>query len=299
MAVATVVLRRRELLDDVERRLDAPGLVTGATLVVVLLSTTGAWYVAAPVALVAAAGLLWPGLRERPALWWALAGFLAAGVHQVWTRADNHQYLIVYWVLALALAAASSDPARARAAAARWLLAAVFVLATAWKLTNPAFVDGSFFEFTLLTDSRFEPVATVLGGVAEADLEANRTVFEVMDGAEPGTSVGLLGRSARLVLLADVLTLWTLAIEGLVALAFLAPAGSRLGRGRDQVLLVFVVTTYLAAPVLGFGWMLLVLGLAQRRGSPERHLRLAYVAAFVVVRLAATPLTAIAAGAAT
>ena len=54
------------------------------------------------------------------------------------------------------------------------------------------------------------------------------------------------------------------------------------------------MTTYLAAPVLGFGWMLLVLGLAQLR-STAGHLRVLYVAAFVVVRLGATPVLELAA----
>ena len=181
MAVAvTLPPARPAMLDAVDRRLQAPGLVTGATLVVVLLATTGAWYVAAPVSLLTAAALVFPELRDRPLLWWALLGCLGAGVHQVWTQADNHQYLIIYWVLAVALAAASVDPVRARALAARWLLAAVFSVATLWKLSNLAFVDGSFFEFTLLTDSRFAPVASVIGGIDAHDLDANRTVFEAM-----------------------------------------------------------------------------------------------------------------------
>jgi hypothetical protein len=287
---------RAVVLDAVDRRLRSPGLITGATLVVVLLATTGAWYVAAPVSLLAGAALVFPELRDRPQLWWALVGCLGAGVHQVWAQADNHQYLIVYWVLVVALAASSVDPAGARALAARWLLAAVFVLATLWKLTNPDFVDGSFFEFTLLTDSRFEPVASVIGGIDAADLEVNRTVFDTMEGAAPGAAVGLLGHTSRLALLADVLTVWTLVIEGAVALAFLSPGATRLGRHRDHLLIAFIVTTYLAAPVLGFGWLLLVLGLAQCR-STTGHLRVAYVAAFVVVRLGATPLLEIAAGA--
>ena len=72
------------MLDAVDRRLQTPGLVTGATLVVVLLATTGAWYVAAPVSVLTAAALVFPELRDRPLLWWALLGCLGAGVHQVW-----------------------------------------------------------------------------------------------------------------------------------------------------------------------------------------------------------------------
>jgi hypothetical protein len=165
----------------------------------------------------------------------------------------------------------------------------VFVLATLWKLSNLAFVDGSFFEFTLLTDSRFVPVATVIGGVDADDLAVNRTVFNAMEGAARGASVALFGHTPRVALVADVLTWWTLAIEGAVALAFLSPGASWMGRHRDHLLITFTVTTYLAAPVLGFGWLLLVLGLAQAR-STASHIRVLYVAAFVVVRLGATPL---------
>jgi hypothetical protein len=290
MAVAlTVAPARPALLGAVDRSLQAPGLVTGATLVVVVLATTGAWYVAAPVSLLAAATLVCPELRDRATLWWALVGCLGAGVHQVWTQADNHQYLIIYWVLAVALAAGTVDPAGARAVAARWLLAAVFALATLWKLSNLAFVDGSFFEFTLLTDSRFAPVATVIGGADAHDLEVNRTVFDAMEDAGPGASVALLGLTPRVAFVADLLTWWTLAIEGAVALAFLSPGARWLGRHRDHLLITFTVTTYLAAPVLGFGWLLLVLGLAQLR-STAGHVRVLYVAAFVVVRLGSTPL---------
>ena len=108
----------------------------------------------------------------------------------------------------------------------------------------------------------------MIGGVDTHDLDANRTVFDAMDAAGPGASVALLGLTARLALLADVLTWWTLAIEGAVALAFLCPGPSWLGRHRDHLLITFTVTTYLAAPVLGFGWLLLVLGLAQCAAPP-------------------------------
>lgn len=251
-ATITAPTARTAVLDAVDRRLQTSGLVTGATLVLVLLATTDAWYVAAPVSVLAAAALVFPELRDRPLLWWALLGCLGAGVHQVWTQADNHQYLIIYWVLAVALAAGSIDPSRARAVAARWLLAAVFTLATLWKLSNLAFVDGSFFEFTLLTDPRFAPVATAIGGADAHDLEINRTVFDAMEGARSGASFELLGLTPRVAVVADVLTSWTLAIEAAVALAFLSPGASWLGRHRDHLLITFTVTTYLAAPVLGF-----------------------------------------------
>jgi hypothetical protein len=45
-----------------------------------------------------------------------------------------------------------------------------------------------------------------------------------------------------------------------------------------MVILVFAATTYLLAPVLGFGWMVIVMGFAQ---CPEKHKKLQ--ASFLIV----------------
>ncbi len=67
------------------------------------------------------------------------------------------------------------------------------------------------------------------------------------------------------------MTWWTLAIEGLIALLFLWPGERWISAIRTFSILVFAATTYLVAPVLGFGWIVIVLGFAQ---CPERHPKL-------------------------
>ena len=153
-------------------------------------ATTGAWYVAAPVSLLAAAALVCPELRDRPLLWWALLGCLGAGVHQVWTQADNHQYLIIYWVLAVALAAGSVDPA-ARSGGGRTLAAGRGV-----RAGDPVEAEqpGLRRRLVLRVHAAHRLAIRaggdrVIGGVDAHDLDANRTVFDAMEGAGPGASV--------------------------------------------------------------------------------------------------------------
>ena len=63
--------------------------------------------------------------------------------------------------------------------------------------------------------------------------------------------------------IATIATWWTLVIETLVAIQFLVPIGWKLGRYRDATLMIFAVTTYAVAPVMGFGWLLMTVGIAQ------------------------------------
>jgi hypothetical protein len=145
---------------------------------------------------------------------------------------------------------------------------------------------------TLLTDTRFAEVATLVGGVPAHDLEADRRALSALD--DPATPVGPVElRSApRLEQAAAVLTWWTLAIEAAVAVAFLVP-WRRLARHRDLVLVAFVLTTYAVAPVVGFGWVLVCLGLAQHERS-RRLVPLAYVVAFLLVQVFTAPWTSLA-----
>jgi len=62
----------------------------------------------------------------------------------------------------------------------------------------------------------------------------------------------------------------------------LAPSTMVLVRLRHAALLLFCEITYLFAPVAGFGWLLLAMGVAQLEPR-QLALRRAYIAAFVVV----------------
>jgi len=84
-----------------------------------------------------------------------------------------------------------------------------------------------------------------------------------------------------LLLLAHISTVWNLAEQSLIAVAFLCAPNSRFGRLSDPLLLVFCLTTYAVAPVASFGWLILAMGVAQSNHSLV--LRYTYLATFAVL----------------
>ena len=265
----------------------APGLDEASTelrlfLLGLLLRPIGPWWVRGPLLALAVVGLVDRRTLSRPALWLAVTALLTARVIAAWPLPDNHSYLLAYVGLAVFLAGAASDLGPVLARAFRWLIVATFACAALWKgLLAPDYLDGRFFTVTLVTDERFAAPVHLLTGLGEAELEANRRAFDPLPaGAELAEPPVFHGPPSfrRLV---RALTWGGLGLELALALAFLFPA---VARWRHPLLLVFCGLTYAFAPVAGFGWVLLVLGLAQCRAE-ERLTRGLYVAAFVVVLL--------------
>ena len=81
---------------------------------------------------------------------------------------------------------------------------------------------------------------------------------------------------------------WTLLIEGVVAIAFLLAGIQWLAHARDWLLLLFVATTYFLLPVLGFAYVILIMGLAQC-SSEHTGKRLVYLGLFASLQLARLP----------
>jgi type III secretory pathway component EscS len=136
-------------------------------------------------------------------------------------------------------------------------------------------MDSTFFKWELLTDKRFRDASHYVGGMEKSDLRENRKLESELKksyrrDAEPLDSVTFNSVPA-VDLLAVGMTWWTIFIEGLIALFCLWPGDRIIAVLRALVVLVFAATTYLLAPVLGFGWMVILMGLTQ---CPEQHRKL-------------------------
>lgn len=227
-----------------------------------------------PIQAVAMVAVVLPSVRGHWAPWVAIIGLHLVGtVPFQWAILANHEWLALWWLVAVAGATLAGDPQAALARAAKLMLGLVFLFATSWKIMAPDFVSGDYFEFLLQSDERVGLAGVVVGGLEPEAAERNRDALFSM--AEPlGPDEVVLEDGSRVALLADVLALSTVAVEGLLAAAFLAPAssrvGRRLGRHRDAVLLGFVAVTYPLAPVVSFAWVLLAMLLAQARSDVPR-----------------------------
>ena len=254
------------------------------TAVALLLRPMGPWYVR-PVLLAAAAlMLLFPRVLRHPAVWSVAAVAVALRVADDWPLADNHIYLLGYWCLAAAIALRDRDAAPALANQGRWLLGLAFAFAVLWKAAlSPDYLDGRFFRVTMLTDPRLVEPAMLIGGLSAADLEHNRRALEALpEGAELSEPLRVV-ETDRLRAFSLISTWSAVTLEAAVATMMLWPStASLVVTARHVLLLAFCATTYAFAPVAGFGWLLLVMGLAQV--PTDRYwLRFMYIGAFLLV----------------
>jgi hypothetical protein len=178
-----------------------------------------------------------------------------------WATIDNHIVLSGYWYLALGASLLSDDPERQMSIQARILIGLVMAAAVVRKVTNPEFINGDFFVFTLLVDPRFEPAASLVGGVAHPSL--NRAAM----GSLPNSILPTSASGIRPLALA--LTWGALIIEPAVAAFTLLPAATWRKAGQIS-LLAFMVVTYLLVPVVAFGAGLIVMGAASAATDRSR-----------------------------
>lgn len=249
------------------------------TCLTLLFSPVGDWYIRPIVMCLSGAGLLFAHWWRSRWLWSALALLTITRALVDWPLADNHAYLLGYWCLALAIAVWLDD-FTGLARNARWLIGLAFALAAWQKWTSPDYGNDVFFLTTFLLDDRFEDFVVLLTSLTYEQIDLARDYLEGDYRTDtPGPLPFQLPGS--MLLLARLSTLWNLFEQTLVALAFLLPPGSWLGRLRDSILLLFCFTTYAVAPVVSFGWLLLAMGITQAESSVR--LRIVYLTVFAAL----------------
>jgi hypothetical protein len=248
------------------------------TLVMILLLSGNLWFHVVPIRVLALAGLVYMPLVRRTTYWLALflLSFAVDNLYN-WAIADNHHWLLSYWLLALALSVGSKAPEATLSQSARLLIGFAFLLATLRKAMSPQYLDGRAFQFLLMADPRFYHVA--LFGDHTQDIPA---FWREMLNLSPEVALPVVTPGFQRI--AWVMTWWTIFIEGAIALAFLIRDNPRAERARNWLLLTFVITTYPVAPVLGFAWLLLIMGWAQC-SLELRAARFAYLLMFPLVYL--------------
>lgn len=269
-------------LDGLLDRLTPPDVVS-ILLVITLVGGHPGWVRWALVAL-ALPCLLRPRWLRHPLWWLAATAVQVAQLPEAWHTIDNHHYLMLYASGAVALAWAGPNPTATLKTAARWLIVGVFAFATLWKLLTPDFADGRLFVLLAHDHPALQNLVRLIDpGVAEA-LADDGSVSAVLDPASSSPSERLLDLPG-VHTVAPWLASTTLVLEGLVALVFALPDRGWTAVLRAIALIAFAAATYILAPVVGFAWILLLLGLAQADPTRTRE-RFAYMAGYIVIPLA-------------
>ena len=289
MSVAPLILDDRPLPDPGASASEEPRVFElGATMTLLLLLFFGSdfWYLQIPLVILCSLGLLYRSMVHESNLWFLITVFLVASNFQNWYTIDNHKYLITYWCLAWYLAASSARPLEVLRVNARLLIGLAFLFASLWKILSSDFLNHEFFYHTLLLEPRFSTLSKLLGGATDQVLARSSSVARDLRSYDSALTSVAMAESARLLLLAKFLTWWTVLVEWAIALAFCWPAGKWSSRLGDALLLLFLLTTYASATVIGFGWVLSIMGMVS---TSSRKARVLYISSFLIIFLYSGP----------
>lgn len=265
--------------------LGGASIVLRLTAIILLLRPMGPWWIAPFILSLAGLALILPRVLSAPGTWYSLALLVGVRILEDWPLADNHIYLLSYWCLALGLALGSRHFISTIGKASRLLIGFAFLFAVLWKgFLSPDYLDGRFFQVTFLTDPRFEDVTLLAGDLTADQLAESREYLQPLPEGVELIDPPTLHEPERFSWLVGFSTWATVLIEALCALAFLIPLTGRPVVFRHLLLLAFCVTIYALAPVAGFGWLLLTMGLATV-DPQQRALRVAYLSAWILVLL--------------
>jgi len=241
-------------------------LAAKLTLLALLLSPVGNWFIRPFTLGLSVMGLLVPGLWRSPSLWVALALLTGIRFYIDWPSADNHAYLLSYWCLAFAVSAWLGNR-EILFSNARYLVALTFGFAALQKWISPDYLNGVFFLITFFLDDRFEEFVVLFSSVTFEQIDIAREYLEGDYRSAPAPDSLPFVIPGSMWWLAILSTAWNLFEQTLIAITFLVPKDSRLGRIRDPLLLLFCFTIYAVVPVVSFGWLILAMGIAQSDGK--------------------------------
>ena len=247
--------------------------VAGVSLWLMLLLQHGTyWKVVAIGAVIAA---LHRTVRHSGSFWLTISVLFAIPACLQWHAFEDHAYYAILWLAAIGVTRIGTRQRRSLVISARTMIALAMGLAVLWKAISGQYMSAEMFHHKLLTDPRFcAIVSTPVAGVTPSAVGDNRDAIlslRQMGGEQSVT----LSSTATLGLIAVLMTYWTIGIELAIALAFALPRWRLLDRWRNHFLMIFLVSTYLVVPVIGFGLLFAAMAMAQCRRN-ERHWQLAY-----------------------
>lgn len=262
-------------------------VVTSLTLATLVFHGFHHAYFVIPFQLLAVAFLVVPSLQRNGTFWFLVACFSGAAVWLNWAYADNHKYLLFFWTVVLFLAFEQPEDQRPGLVrqGAHYLLFFTMAMAVVQKTLAPDYLSGEFFTFALMTDGRFTAFTSLVTGATPDMLAENQALYrQALDPVNAGAALPALSAGEGMRRLASVIT-WVNYLDQLaIAVLLLLPLTAGWQVVKHLLLMAFIVPVYLIAPVIGFGWLIIIWGYCL---VPERiaYMRAGYVGLFLLLCL--------------
>ena len=273
------------------RSLDLVGIVSMLTLVLAIVFTFDYWLFSIVSRICFLTFILWPASLRRPQFWFALGLAGVVTIIMIWERVDNHKYLLVYWIWVLFVVHLFRDPDQQKRVLrfnARFFLCLIFLAASAQKLSSPSYRSGEMFENYLYFDLRFSAFGK-LAGVDPAvgdDVKRRLNYLHSPFAEVEGNDIHIQG-SDRARMAAVIMTWWDVGLQSSIGVLLLF-GRRRMDEIAHLLLLFFIFTTYLPAPVYGFGWILAIMGFALAKDQFPR-IAVGYFLSFFAILLYQLP----------
>jgi hypothetical protein len=229
--------------------------------------------------------ILRPSSLRRPLFWFAIALAGTVTIVLTWEQVDNHKYLLVYWTWVLFVAQLFAQPEQQKRALlfnARFFLCLIFLAASAQKLASPSYRSGEMFEHYIYVDPRFAAFGKLIGVHPDVGDDVTRRIMFLRSpfADVEGNDIHIEG-SDRARTAAIAMTWWDLGLQLSIG-ALLLVGRPRTDQLAHILLLFFIFTTYIPAPVFGFGWTLAVMGFALAKDKFPR-IAAVYILSFFAI----------------
>jgi len=228
--------------------------------------------------LLGVSALLFPRIVYSPYSWFLLFGMQSIDVYLDYGAKANHGWVMWYWSMAITCSFFVNSDTRKVVlhSNARWLLIIVMMVAVFWKAISPVYMSGDFFHRNLVSNPLMTQFTALVTDLDREQVDLNSKQRIVMMSQVQPSAYNIYGFATTefTKFLALITTWWVLLIELVVGFLLLL-YNKRADMYAHLFHLWFILVAYAAAPIVGFGWILLVLGYSLLEGDQKR-LKLSY-----------------------
>ena len=222
--------------------------------------------------------LLFPSFLSSPKFWLPILAAAIPSVAVYWYLIDNHKYLLFYWVIVVSLCSFIKEDSsflKITGECARLLMLLTMAAAVLQKTISDSYLSGEMFSYLLLTDDRFFFWSKLFSCVTQQELIYNSEMLK-QAGLAISNAQALEFQLKGWECIQPVAQYFTWLNYLDQALLSLLVLFKRFDQSffKHALIMLFIIGTYLVAPVYGFGWTLCIFGMCFTANQDNKNFNL-------------------------